>query len=116
MATKIEAARLLTSMAAQRKDAGARTDVESGMAKLFATEACMEVVNESMRIHGGYGFSRQFEVEQLYPHAPLLVIGQGTNQTQRIIIAKRLLERARTHGLVSPHPLPPSPLATCLLW
>ncbi|HVS44386.1 MAG TPA: acyl-CoA dehydrogenase family protein [Candidatus Dormibacteraeota bacterium] len=95
MATKVEAARLLTQKAARTKDRGERTDLESGMAKLFATEACMEVVNESMRIHGGYGFSREFEVEQLYRDAPLLVIGEGTNEIQRIIIAKRLLERAR---------------------
>ena len=95
MATKIEAARLLTSMAAQRKDAGARTDVESGMAKLFATEACMEVVNEAMRIHGGYGFSKEYPIEQLYRDAPLLVIGEGTNEIQRMIIAKGLLERYR---------------------
>jgi alkylation response protein AidB-like acyl-CoA dehydrogenase len=95
MATKVEAARLLTQKAARTKDRGERTDLESGMAKLFATETCMEVVNESMRIHGGYGFSREFEVEQLYRDAPLLVIGEGTNEIQRIIIAKRLLERAR---------------------
>ena len=95
MATKLEAARLLTQKAARTKDRGERTDLESGMAKLFATETCMEVVNESMRIHGGYGFSREFEVEQLYRDAPLLVIGEGTNEIQRIIIAKRLLERAR---------------------
>ena len=93
MATKIEAARLLTQMAARRKDAGERTDVESGMAKLFATETCMEVVNEAMRIHGGYGFSKEYAVEQLYRDAPLLVIGEGTNEIQRIIIAKGLLER-----------------------
>jgi alkylation response protein AidB-like acyl-CoA dehydrogenase len=95
MATKIEAARLLTNMAARRKDAGERTDVESGMAKLFATEACMEVVNECMRIHGGYGFSKEYPVEQLYRDAPLLVIGEGTNEIQRLIIAKGLLERHR---------------------
>jgi alkylation response protein AidB-like acyl-CoA dehydrogenase len=93
MATKIEAARLLTTMAAKRKDQGLRTDVESGMAKLFATETCMEVVNEAMRIHGGYGFSKEYPIEQLYRDAPLLVIGEGTNEIQRIIIAKGLLER-----------------------
>jgi alkylation response protein AidB-like acyl-CoA dehydrogenase len=82
-------------MAARRKDAGERTDVESGMAKLFATEACMEVVNECMRIHGGYGFSKEYPVEQLYRDAPLLVIGEGTNEIQRLIIAKGLLERHR---------------------
>jgi alkylation response protein AidB-like acyl-CoA dehydrogenase len=95
MATRIEAARLLTQKAARTKDRGERTDLESGMAKLFATETCMEAVNEAMRIHGGYGFSREFEIEQLYRDAPLLCIGEGTNEIQRIIIAKRLLEKAR---------------------
>ncbi|HEX3607642.1 MAG TPA: acyl-CoA dehydrogenase family protein [Candidatus Dormibacteraeota bacterium] len=96
MATKIEAARLLTQKAARTKDRGERTDLESGMAKLFATETCMEAVNEAMRIHGGYGFSREFEIEQLYRDAPLLCIGEGTNEIQRIIIAKRLIERSRS--------------------
>jgi alkylation response protein AidB-like acyl-CoA dehydrogenase len=96
MATRIEAARLLTQKAARTKDRGERTDLESGMAKLFATETCLEAVTEAMRIHGGYGFSREFEIERLYRDAPLLCIGEGTNEIQRIIIAKRLLERART--------------------
>ena len=96
MATKIEAARLLTQAAARAKDEGRRTDVESGMAKLFATETCMDCVIESMRIHGGYGFSKEYLVEQLYRDAPLLVIGEGTSEIQRIIIAKGLLERYRS--------------------
>jgi alkylation response protein AidB-like acyl-CoA dehydrogenase len=98
MATKIEAARLLTRSAAQRKDAGDRADVECGMAKLFATEVCMEVVNEAMRVHGGYGFSKEYQVERLYRDAPLLVIGEGTNEIQRLIIARGLLERHRIPG------------------
>ena len=96
MATKIAAARLLTIDAARRKDAGERADVECGMAKLFATEVCMEAVAESMRIHGGYGFSREFEIERLYRDAPLLVIGEGTNEIQRLIIARGLLRRHRS--------------------
>jgi alkylation response protein AidB-like acyl-CoA dehydrogenase len=95
MATKIAAARLLTLDAARRKDSGHRADVECGMAKLFATEVCLDVVIESMRIHGGYGFSREFEIERLYRDAPLLVIGEGTNEIQRLIIARGLLRR---HG------------------
>jgi alkylation response protein AidB-like acyl-CoA dehydrogenase len=95
MATKIAAARLLTLDAARKKDAGVRSDVECGMAKLFATEVCMEVVAESMRIHGGYGFSKEFEVERLYRDAPLLVIGEGTNEIQRLIIARGLLRRSK---------------------
>jgi len=95
MATKIQAARLLTNFAARKKDAGERADIECGMAKLFATETCFEVVSESMRVHGGYGFSKEYEIERLYRDAPLLIIGEGTNEIQRVIIAKGLLERYR---------------------
>ncbi|MBV8302401.1 MAG: acyl-CoA dehydrogenase family protein [Candidatus Dormibacteraeota bacterium] len=95
MATKIEAARLLTNYAARKKDAGDRADVEAGMAKLFATETCMEVVTDAMRVHGGYGFSKEYVIEQLYRDAPLLIIGEGTSEIQRLIIAKGLLERHR---------------------
>lgn len=95
MATKIEAARLLTRKAARLKDSGERVDVEAGMAKLFATEVCMEVVTTAMRVYGGYGFSKEFPVEQLYRDAPLLIIGEGTSEIQKIIIAKGLLERYR---------------------
>jgi alkylation response protein AidB-like acyl-CoA dehydrogenase len=98
MATKIEAARLLTRYAAEKKDAGERADVECGMAKLFATEVCFEVVAEALRVHGGYGFSKEFDVERLYRDAPMLVIGEGTNEIQRVIIAKGLLERYRVQG------------------
>ena len=95
MATKIQAAQLLTNFAARKKDAGERADIECGMAKLFATETCFEVVSEAMRVHGGYGFSKEYEVERLYRDAPLLIIGEGTNEIQRVIIAKGLLERYR---------------------
>jgi alkylation response protein AidB-like acyl-CoA dehydrogenase len=98
MATKIQAARLLTNYAARRKDAGERADVECGMAKLFASETCFEVVSEALRVHGGYGFSKEYDVERLYRDAPLLIIGEGTNEIQRIIIAKGLLERYRISG------------------
>jgi alkylation response protein AidB-like acyl-CoA dehydrogenase len=93
MATKIEAAKLLTYSAAAKKDRGERCDLEAGMAKLFATEACQEVTLEAMRIHGGYGYAREFKVERFYRDAPLLLIGEGTNEIQRIVIAKSLLKR-----------------------
>ncbi|GAC1340444.1 MAG: acyl-CoA dehydrogenase family protein [Candidatus Dormibacteria bacterium] len=93
MATKIAAARLLTQMAARKKDAGERADVECGMAKLFSSETCFEVVGESMRVHGGYGYSKEYQIERLYRDAPLLIVGEGTSEIQRIIIAKGLLER-----------------------
>jgi alkylation response protein AidB-like acyl-CoA dehydrogenase len=93
MGTAIEAARLLTQVAAQKKDAGERADIEAGMAKLFATETCFEVVTKAMRIHGGYGFSKEYLVEQLYRDAPLLIIGEGTSEIQKMIIGRGLLER-----------------------
>jgi alkylation response protein AidB-like acyl-CoA dehydrogenase len=93
MGTAIEAARLMTQMAAQKKDAGERSDIEAGMAKLFATETCFEVVTKAMRIHGGYGFSKEYLVEQLYRDAPLLIIGEGTSEIQKMIIGRGLIER-----------------------
>jgi alkylation response protein AidB-like acyl-CoA dehydrogenase len=93
MATRTEAARLLTEKAARALDLGERCDYEAGMAKLFATEAAMENAAEAMRIHGGYGYSKEFIVERLYRDAPLLCIGEGTNEIQRLLIAKRLIER-----------------------
>ncbi len=93
MATKVEAARLLTFKAARMKDAGQRSDVEAGMAKLFASETGKEVVEESFRIHGGYGYSKEYEIERLYRDAPLLLIGEGTSEIQRMVIGKKLLER-----------------------
>ena len=95
MATRLEAARLLTYRAAEAYDRGERCDMEAGMAKLFATEAAMENSLEAMRIHGAYGYSKEFNIERLYRDAPLLIIGEGTNEMQRIIIAKQLIERNR---------------------
>jgi alkylation response protein AidB-like acyl-CoA dehydrogenase len=95
MATKVEAARLLTLKAARLKDAGERSDLEAGMAKLFASEAGKEVVEEAFRIHGGYGYSKEYEVERLYRDAPLLLIGEGTSEIQRMVIGKKLLQRHR---------------------
>jgi alkylation response protein AidB-like acyl-CoA dehydrogenase len=93
MATQIEAARLMTLKAARMKDAGQRSDLEAGMAKLFASEAGRFCVEESFRIHGGYGYSKEYEIERLYRDAPLLLIGEGTSEIQRMVIGKKLLER-----------------------
>jgi len=93
MATKIRAAELLMLDAAEAKDRGERADMEAGMAKLFATEACEEIVIDAMRIHGGYGYSKEYPIERLYRDAPLLLIGEGSNEIQQLIIARRLLER-----------------------
>jgi alkylation response protein AidB-like acyl-CoA dehydrogenase len=93
MATKVEAARLLTLKAARLKDAGERSDLEAGMAKLFASEAGKEVVEDSFRIHGGYGYSKEYEIERLYRDAPLLLIGEGTSEIQRMVIGRKLLQR-----------------------
>jgi alkylation response protein AidB-like acyl-CoA dehydrogenase len=93
MGTKVEAARLLTLKAARMKDAGERSDLEAGMAKLFASETGKEVVEDSFRIHGGYGYSKEYEIERLYRDAPLLLIGEGTSEIQRMVIGKKLLER-----------------------
>ncbi len=93
MATQVEAARLLTIRAARLKDAGVRSDMEAGMAKLFASEAGRFCVEESFRIHGGYGYSKEYEIERLYRDAPLLLIGEGTSEIQRMVIGKKLLQR-----------------------
>jgi alkylation response protein AidB-like acyl-CoA dehydrogenase len=93
MVTKTEAARLLTLKAARLKDAGERSDLEAGMAKLFASEIGKEVVEDAFRIHGGYGYSKEYEIERLYRDAPLLLIGEGTSEIQRMVIGKKLLER-----------------------
>jgi alkylation response protein AidB-like acyl-CoA dehydrogenase len=95
MATRVEAARLLVESAAAAYDTGRRCDMEAGMAKYFATEAAVENSMEAMRIHGGYGYSKEYPVERLYRDAPLLCIGEGTNEMQRIIIARQLVERNR---------------------
>lgn len=93
MATKIQAARLLTYYAAEKKDRGERADLEAGMAKLFASETCLEVATEAMRVLGGYGYTAEFPVERFFRDAPLMIIGEGTNEIQRLVIARQLLER-----------------------
>ena len=93
MVTRTEAARLLTYRAAEAFDKGERCDMEAGMAKLFATEAAITNSMNSMRVHGGYGYSKEFPVERYYRDAPLLTIGEGTNELQRIIIARQLFAR-----------------------
>ena len=93
MATRARAAELLTLDAARAYDAGERCDMEAGMAKYFASESAMENATEAMRIHGGYGYSKEYPVERLYRDAPLLCIGEGTNEMQRIIIARQLVAR-----------------------
>ena len=93
MATKIHAARLMTMDAAERKDQGDRVDQEAGMAKLYASEICAEVTLDAMRIHGGAGYMKDLPVERYYRDAPLMIIGEGTNEIQRLVIAKNLLKR-----------------------
>jgi alkylation response protein AidB-like acyl-CoA dehydrogenase len=95
MATSLEAARLLTKNAAERKMAGERCDVEAGMAKLFASETALSLATEAMRIHGGIGYTTDLPVERYYRDAPLMVIGEGTNEIQKLVIARGLLARAR---------------------
>jgi alkylation response protein AidB-like acyl-CoA dehydrogenase len=92
MATKVEAAHALIVKAARKKDSGQRNDLEAGMAKYLASEYCAEVVEDSFRIHGGYGYSKEFEIERLYREAPMLLIGEGTAEIQKMIIGRRLLE------------------------
>jgi alkylation response protein AidB-like acyl-CoA dehydrogenase len=94
MATRLEAARLLTKSAAEKKQAGERADVEAGMAKLFASETALELATESMRIHGGVGYTTDLPVERYFRDAPLMLIGEGTNEIQRLVIARGLLARA----------------------
>ena len=95
MATKIEASRLLVRQAAAMKDRGERCDLEAGMAKLFASETCQEVSLEAMRVLGGYGYTKEFPVERYYRDAPLMIIGEGTNEIQRLVIARGLVQRYR---------------------
>jgi alkylation response protein AidB-like acyl-CoA dehydrogenase len=92
MATKVEAAHAMVVKAARKKDKGERNDLEAGMAKYLASEYCKEVVEDSFRIHGGYGYSKEYEIERLYREAPMLLIGEGTADIQRMIIGRRLLE------------------------
>jgi alkylation response protein AidB-like acyl-CoA dehydrogenase len=93
MATRVEASRLLVESAANAFDSGRRCDMEAGMAKYFATESALTNATDALRIHGGYGYSKEFNVERYYRDAPLLTIGEGTNELQRIIIARQLVER-----------------------
>jgi alkylation response protein AidB-like acyl-CoA dehydrogenase len=98
MAVKVEAAHQMMVMAARKKDSGERNDMEAGMAKYLASEYCKEVVEDSFRIHGGYGYSKEYEIERLYREAPMLLIGEGTADIQRMIIARRLLEDYKTRS------------------
>ncbi len=93
MATKLEAARQLVLHAARIYDSGRRADLEAGMAKLFASEAAMEIALDAMRIHGGYGYSTEFDVERYFRDAPLMIVGEGTNEIQRNVIVRQLVER-----------------------
>jgi butyryl-CoA dehydrogenase len=95
MATKVEAAHLLMVNAARLKDSGARNDVEAGMAKLLASEYCVQVTQDSFRIHGGYGYSKEYEIERLMREAPFLLIGEGTSEIQKLIISRGLLREYR---------------------
>jgi alkylation response protein AidB-like acyl-CoA dehydrogenase len=93
MGTSLEAARLMLYSAAEKKSAGERSDLEAGMAKLFASEACHEICLKALRVHGGYGYSKEFTIERLYRDAPFLLIGEGTSEIQKTVIARRLLEK-----------------------
>jgi len=95
MATKLEAARQLVRYAARRYDSGARCDLEAGMAKLFASETAMEIALNAVRIHGGYGYSTEFDVERYFRDAPLMIVGEGTNEIQRSVITRQLIARDR---------------------
>jgi butyryl-CoA dehydrogenase len=93
MATKLTAARQLTRYAAERYDSGERADMEAGMAKLFASEIAMEIALNAVRIHGGYGYSTEYDVERYFRDAPLMIVGEGTNEIQRNVIAAQLVSR-----------------------
>ncbi len=95
MATAVEAARLLTARAAAALDTGRRSDLEAGMAKLFASETCLRVTADAVKVHGGYGYSAEFDVERYYRDAPLMVVGEGTNDIQRNVIVRQLIDRYR---------------------
>ena len=102
MATKLEAARQLTLHAARRYDSGQRADLEAGMAKLFASEAAMEIALNAVRIHGGYGYSTEFDVERYFRDAPLMIVGEGTNEIQRNVITRQLIQRHRDGAAGTP--------------
>jgi alkylation response protein AidB-like acyl-CoA dehydrogenase len=98
MATKVETAHAMMVRAARQKDAGERNDVEAGMAKMLASEYCNEVVQDSFRIHGGYGYSKEYEIERLYREAAFMLIGEGTSDIQKMIIGRALLREYGTVG------------------
>jgi alkylation response protein AidB-like acyl-CoA dehydrogenase len=98
MGTKVVAAHQMMVMAARRKDQGQQSDLEAGMAKYLASEYCKEVVEDSLRIHGGYGYSQEYEIERLYRDAPMLLIGEGTAEIQKMIIGRRLLDQYKIEG------------------
>jgi alkylation response protein AidB-like acyl-CoA dehydrogenase len=98
MATKVEAAHLMMVNAARLKDSGERNDVAAGMAKLLASEYCQEVTEDAFRIHGGYGYSKEYEIERLMREAPFLLIGEGTSEIQKTIISRGLLREYATRG------------------
>jgi alkylation response protein AidB-like acyl-CoA dehydrogenase len=93
MATTLEAAKLMLYSAATKKSSGERSDLDAAMAKLFASEACHEICTKALRVHGGYGYSKEFTIERLYRDAPFLLIGEGTSEIQKTVIARRLLEK-----------------------
>lgn len=93
MGTKLQAARLMLLSAARKKVSGERSDLEAGMTKLFCAEACHQIVTDALRVHGGYGYSKEYTIERLYRDAPFLLIGEGTSEIQKIVIARELLER-----------------------
>ena len=98
MATKLEAARQLVQYSARRYDSGQRSDMEAGMAKLFASETAMEIALTAVRIHGGYGYSPEFDVERYFRDAPLMIVGEGTNEIQRNVITRQLIDRYRVRS------------------
>jgi alkylation response protein AidB-like acyl-CoA dehydrogenase len=98
MGTLLEASKLMLMNAAKKKSAGERSDLEAGMAKYFCTEACHEIVTEALRVHGGYGYSAEYTIERLYRDAPFLLIGEGTSEIQKLVIARQLLERYKEEG------------------
>jgi len=98
MATKLSAARQLTLFAARRMDEGLRVDLEAGMAKLFASETAMQIALDAVRIHGAYGYSTEFDVERYFRDAPLMIVGEGTNEIQRGVITRQLVARDRGRG------------------
>jgi alkylation response protein AidB-like acyl-CoA dehydrogenase len=108
MATKLEAARQLVLYAARRYDSGERADLEAGMAKLFASETAMQIALDAVRIHGGYGYSTEFDVERYFRDAPLMIVGEGTNEIQRNVITRQLVRRHPAAYPQSPGPVPPS--------